>query len=194
MHNTKQLRIETEKQVFEYNILGLDNNFEVNENLRNEMNEAIKEFDRFVDDIKCKKKLNTKKYLYGALEKDDAYAILKKYPTVDEGFKHIPGRPSEKEDQESIRIIIDNIINKLYKLKDLGERTKIYKKDFFKIKMMLLEVLFGLFGSAEDLGYGGYLAVSNFDYTISKLEQMEMIPKGLSENIKKYLCGVSRWY
>ena len=84
------------------------------------------------------------------------------------------------------RIVIDMILKKLKEMKEYGESKRMYKDDYQNLKQMLLTLLFGLFGTAEDIG--------NLDYTISALKEMAIIPENSTKEEIIQNCPVGRWY
>jgi hypothetical protein len=185
---------DTERLVYYHELVGLEDNTEADDNIGLEMHRIKACFGEWEKAITKTIEENAIKYVRGGLTEQQFKAILHKYRTVGETRKHIPGLPSKMEDQIALRGIIESILVKIKELQANGKSLKVYKRDYQQIKQRLLKILFGCFGTAEDLGFGDYLEISNFDYAIMKLEEMDMIPKGMKEEIKIYLCPVGRWY
>jgi hypothetical protein len=184
----------TEQLVYRHNVLGLENDTPVDNSRALEMRRIKSCFEKWQQAIKMAIEEMAIKAVRGDLTEEQFKAVLQGHVSVLEASKEIPGLLSEKEEQILLRDIIDSILAKLEDLQGNGEGLRIYKGEYQRIKKRLLQILFGCFGAAVDLGLGGYLEISNFDYAIMKLEEMDMIPKGLKEEIKMYLCPVGRWY
>jgi hypothetical protein len=93
---------------------------------------------------------------------------------------------TSEEKQKQKRIFIDEILSRIRELHELGESEKIYKKDYRYFKQILLELLFKFFGHHKDIEF-------NFEYTVSALEDLKIIPKGAKDEIIS-LSPVGRWF
>ena len=180
------LKRKKKKNIFDYNILGLDNAVDVDDIFAVEKKKFIKSFYEFKKETDKKWKFFLDKYLKGNSTDEEYQQIMKTSSTLEEAFKKIQGRSSDDEHQKHKREIIDMIIYKLKELKECGESKKIYKDDYRELKHILLEFLFSFFRSAEDM--------ENLEYAIPILKEMEIIPgNSTREEIVQY-CPVGRWY
>lgn len=171
-----------EQRVFEYNILGLDESNSRNPTLKVIM-VAFSDFQRTIDE---EIEANLRQRLYGNLSKDEAEKILKNYPTVQEGMKHISGILSEKDYQCNQTRIVNLILEQLAELKKYGGSQRILKFDFKVIKTSLLHSLFQRFGCNLDMEL--------FRSTMPKLKEMGLIPNDLTFEEMAHLCPIGRWF
>ena len=174
------------QRVFDYKILGLDPVKAISGTESEAAKNTASSFTDVQQSIQREIETQLHRDLYGNLSREEADRILRKYSTVQEGMKHIPGATSEMEYQQSKAQIVNAILEKLDALKKQGEAQRIFTSDYAEIRTGFLQMLFKQFGC--------HLDMELFHSTVDKLHQMDIIPNDVTHEQMIHLCPIRRWF
>lgn len=126
------------------------------------------------------------KYLHTEITDDDAKTILAALPTVDFGeYKISLSLRNEAFLTEEKHTLIKPLLEKLGQLRNYGEEAKVSMAEYIELKGMLLRGLMKLFSSP--------LQIPTFDWTITQLKELEMIPNNFGFREMERYCALGRW-